>query len=193
MKTLENLTKAFVGESQARNRYTIYASVARKAWYLQISEIFLETAEQEKEHAERFFKMIQALKEKEGLDVAVIDIPTVTMSTLGDTLLNLQTAANGEHEEYDVLYPEFAQVAEDEGYPEFAARIRSIMKAEMHHEERYKKLHKELEAETLRNKWEEVEWMCNKCGYVHKGKKPPKKCPSCDHDETYYVVKCETY
>ncbi len=193
MKTLENLTKAFVGESQARNRYTRYASIAKKEWYLQIAEVFLETAEQEKEHAERFFKMIQILKETKWLDVAGIDVPTTMMSTLGDTLTNLQTSAAGELEEYSDLYPHFAQAAEDEWFPEFATRIRAIMNAEMHHEERFKRLHAELSAKTLRNKEDEVERVCTKCWYTHIGNTPPEVCPSCGHDETYYVVKCELY
>lgn len=187
--TLENLAKAFVGESQARNRYAIYSSIARKEWYLQISDIFLMTAEQEREHAERFFKMLQSIK----WDAEKIDVQTTMVSTFGDTLKNLETAIHGENEEYTKLYPAFAQAAQDEGYPEIAGRIRAIMKAEMHHEERYKKLYEQVKNETVYKKDEETEWMCTKCGYIHKGKTPPIKCPSCDHDKTRYVVKCETY
>ena len=105
----------------------------------------------------------------------------------------MQTSISGEHEEYSDLYPEFARVAKEEWYPEFAVRINAIMNAEMHHEERYKKLYEQLQVETLLEKEEEVEWMCTKCGYIHKWKRPPEKCPSCDHDSTYYVVKCEKY
>jgi len=193
MKTLENLTKAFVGESQARNRYSIYASVAKKEGLLQVASVFLETAEQERQHAKRFFKMIQALKEKEGLDTTGIDVPTTMMSTFDDTLTNLETSIAGEHEEYSDLYPHFAQVAQDEGYPEFAERIRAIMNAEVHHEERFKKLHEELKAGTLRKKEENIPWVCTECGYIHHGTTPPEECPSCDHPKEYYVVKCETY
>jgi len=192
-KTLENLTKAFVWESQARNRYTLYASAAKKQWYLQIADIFLQTAEQEKEHAEWFFKMIQIFVQKEWIDMPSIDIETTTMIKFGDTITNLKTSIEWENEEYSELYPEFAKVAQEEWYPEFTARIRSIMRSEMHHEERYKKLYDQLINETLWNKSENVEWMCTKCGYIHKGKTPPEKCPSCDHDKTYYVVKCEEY
>ena len=192
-KTLENLTKAFVGESQARNRYALYAGVAKKEGLVQISSILLETAEQERQHAKRFFNMLQSVKEKEGLDINNIDVPTTTMSRIGDTLTNLQSAAAGEYEEYSILYPEFAQVAEDEGYPEIATRIRAIMVAEQHHEERFKKLYEQLKAETHRNKDEEVERVCTECGYTHKGKFPPEICPSCDHPKGYYIVKCETY
>lgn len=192
-KTVENLTKAFVGESQARNRYAIYAGIAKKAGLVQIANVFLETAEQERQHAKRFFNMLQTIKEKEGLDMNKIDVPATTMSMLGDTLVNLKTAAEGEYEEYADLYPEFAQTAEEEGYPEFATRIRAIMVAEQHHEERYKKLYEQLKAETHRNKEEEIEWVCMECGYVHKGKIPPEICPSCDHPRGYYIRKCETY
>lgn len=192
-KTLENLTKAFVGESQARNRYTMYASVARKAWYLQISEIFLETAEQEKEHAERFFKMIQIVKEKMGEDMDEVIVDTAAFVKKWTTLENLQYAIDGENHEHEDLYPEFAKVAEEEGFPEIAARIRSIAHAEEHHEARYQAVRDQLEAWTLMEKAEDIEWMCTKCGYVHKGKNPPERCPSCDHEANYYVVKCETY
>jgi rubrerythrin len=115
------------------------------------------------------------------------------MSRFGDTLLNLQTAAEGEHEEYSMLYPEFAQTAEDEGYPEIATRIRAIMVAEVHHEERFKKLHEQLKAQTHRNKEEDTERVCMECGYTHTGKIPPELCPSCDHPRGFYIVKCENY
>ncbi len=192
-KTLENLTKAFVGESQARNRYAIYASVARKEWYLQIAEIFEQTAEQEREHASRFFKMIQTVKEKLGEDMDEVVVDTAAFVKKGTTLENLQYAIDGEHHENDVLYPEFAKIAEEEGLPEIAARIRAISHAEEHHEARYQALHDRLAEWTLRAKAEDVEWMCTKCGYIHKGKNPPEQCPSCGHEKNYYVVKCEAY
>ena len=192
-KTLENLTKAFVGESQARNRYAIYASAARKEWYLQIAEIFEQTAEQEREHASRFFKMIQSVKEKLGEDMDEVVVDTAAFVKKGTTLENLQYAINGENHEHEVLYPEFAKIAEEEGLPEIAARIRAISHAEEHHEARYQALRDRLADGTLRAKAEDIEWMCTKCGYVHKGKNPPEKCPSCDHEANYYVVKCEQY
>jgi rubrerythrin len=108
-------------------------------------------------------------------------------------LENLQYAINGENHEHEVLYPEFAKIAEEEGFPEIAARIRAIAHAEEHHEARYQALHDQLSAGTLAAKAEDIEWMCTKCGYVHKGKNPPAKCPSCDHEANYYVVKCEQY
>jgi rubrerythrin len=163
-QTLENLAKAFAGESQARNRYTIYSSVARKEGYLQISDIFLATAEQEKEHAEWFFKMIQLVKEKEGItDKNEIDIPTTVISKFGDTLINLETSIAGEHHEEADLYPLFAQVAQDEGHPEVAARIRAIIKAEIHHEERYTKLYEQLKAGSLYKKPQKAHRVCSKC------------------------------
>ena len=192
-KTIENLAKAFVGESQARNHYTIYSSIARKEGYLQISEIFLATAEQEKEHAEWFFKMLQMVKEKVWIDEPRIDIPTTVLSTLGDTLTNLETAIAGEHEEEAELYPMFALVAQDEGYPEIAGRIRAIIKAEIHHEERYTQLHVQLKAGLLYKKPQKIHRVCSKCGYIHNGETPPKKCPSCDHEANYFQILCETY
>lgn len=192
-KTLENLTKAFVGESQARNRYTIYASIARKEWYLQISDIFLQTAEQEKEHAEWFFKMIQMVKEKLWEDMDEVTIETAAFVKRWTTLENLQYAIDGEHHENTDLYPEFAKIAEEEWLPEIAARILSISHAEEHHEARYQALRDQLAAGTLAAKAEDVEWVCTKCGYIHKGKTPPAKCPSCDHESNYYIVNCEKY
>lgn len=192
-KTLENLTKAFVGESQARNRYAIYASAARKEWYLQIAEIFEQTAEQEREHASRFFKMIQSVKEKLWEDIDEVVVDTAAFVKKWTTLENLQYAINGENHEHEVLYPEFAKIAEEEGLPEIAARIRAIAHAEEHHEARYQALHDRLADGTLRAKVEDIEWMCTKCGYVFKGKTPPETCPSCGHEKNYYVVKCEQY
>lgn len=192
-KTLENLTKAFVGESQARNRYTIYSSIARKEGYLQIADVFLETAEQEKEHAERFFKMIQIVKQKMGEDMDEIMVDTWAFVKMWTTLENLQYAINGEHHENQDLYPEFAKIAEEEWLPEIAARILAISHAEEHHEARYQAVRDQLSAGTLAEKSEDIERMCTKCGYVHKGKTPPKKCPSCDHESNYYIVKAEKY
>lgn len=192
-KTLENLTKAFIGESQARNRYSFYAKVAKKEGYEQIGEIFLETAEQEKEHAKREFEHIQELKEKMGEDIQEIEVPAKSPNTYGDTAANLKAAAKGENYEYADMYPEFAKVAEEEGLTKIAARFRSIAVAEKHHEERYLKLLKELEAGTIFKKKESTTWICMECGYQHEGTEPPKMCPSCDHEQGFYKVKCETY
>jgi len=192
-KTLENLARAFVWESQARNRYTIYASVAKKAGFLQIANVFLETAEQEKEHAEWFFKMMQEFVEKEWVEMPYIDVETTTMIKFGDTAMNLQTAISGEYEEWADIYPEFAKVAEEEWYPQFAARIRAIMVAEKHHEERYKKLYDLVKDDLVFNRSEDIFWVCTKCGYVWKWKQPPMACPSCGHDKTYYVKMNEDF
>ena len=193
MRTLENLAKAFVGESQARNRYTFYASIARKEGYEQIAEIFSITAENEKEHAETLFKLLNELMEKAGRKLEKIKIDTVVPTTLGSTVDNLKAAIAGEHYEYTEMYPEFADVAEKEGLPDIAKRLRAIAEAERHHEERYKKLLKEVEAGTLFKKDKDVWWVCMECGYVHYGREPPEECPSCKHPRSYFMVKCEEY
>lgn len=192
-KILTHLAEWFVGESQARNRYTMFAGVAKKEGLLQISNIFLETANQEREHAKRFMRMFLAVKEKEGLDMENIPVETETFVKLGTTLENLKYAVEGETHEFDDMYPEFAKIAMEEWYPEVAARINSISISEKHHAERYQKLYDQLKAETIRNKDEEIERVCNNCGYTHKGKKPLEVCPSCDHWIEHFIVKCETY
>lgn len=192
-KTLENLTKAFVGESQARNRYTMYASIARKEGNLQIADIFEETANQEKEHAEWFFKMIQIVKEKLGLDMDEVMIQTAAFVKKWTSLENLQYAIDGEHHENHDLYPEFARIADEEWFPEIAVRIRAISHAEEHHEARFQAVRDQLAAGTLQKKAEDIERTCTKCGYTFKGKNPPAKCPACDHEANYYIVKCEQY
>jgi rubrerythrin len=192
-KTIENLTKAFVGESQARNRYTFYSKVAKKEGFEQIAEIFLITADNEREHASWFFKLINELKKESGEELDEIKIETSAPTVLGTTAENLKAAIAGENHEYTSMYPEFADVAQEEGFPEIAARIRSIAVAERHHEERYKKLLKEVEAGTVFKKAKDVWWVCRECGYVHFGREPPDKCPSCDHEETFYQIKCEEY
>ena len=195
--TIKNLAAAFIGESQARNRYTMYASAARKEGFEQISAIFAETADQEKEHAKQLMKMIQTLKEEAGGDneennpvmVAEAEVPT----TVGTTADNLKAAIAGENHEHSSMYPEFAAEAEKAGLMEVANRLRAIAKAEAHHEERYKKLLKEVEAGTVFKKEEETAWICRECGYEHVGKEAPTECPSCAHPQAFYQVKCETY
>jgi len=191
--TIENLVKAFIGESQARNRYTFYAGVAKKEGFEQIAEIFLITADNEKEHAETLFELINELKKKSGESLSEIKVEVSAPTILGTTVENLKAAIAGENYEYTKMYPEFANVAEKEGLPEIAARLRAIAKAEEHHEERFKKLLKEVEASTVFKKEKEVWWVCRKCGYVHFGKEPPEKCPSCGHSKNYFQVKCEEY
>jgi rubrerythrin len=190
MKTIENLAKAFIGESQARNRYSFYSKVARKEGFEQIAEIFLITAENEKEHASWLFRLINELK-GEGLEEIKVEAATPTI--LGSTAENLRAAIAGENYENTKMYPGFAEVAEKEGFPEVAKRLRAIAVAEKHHEERYRKLLKEVEAGTVFKKEKEVWWVCRECGYMYLGKEPPERCPSCDHERSFYQVKCEEY
>lgn len=192
-KTIENLTKAFIGESQARNRYTMYAKAAKKDGFEQISEIFLSTADNEREHAKWLFRMIQDLREEsdEALEDLIVEAEAPLI--LGSTDENLIAAIAGEHHENTTMYPEFADTAKEEGYPEIAERLLAISKAEEHHEARYMDLLKLVETGTVYNKSEEVSWICRKCGYVRKGKKPPVKCPACDHPAKYYQILCEEY
>lgn len=188
-KTLENLTKAFIGESQARNRYTFYASTAQKEGYEQIAEIFRLTADNEKEHAKRLFEHIQELKG----DLRELEVMAKSPLTLGNTTENLKAAIAGEHWEYSEMYPEFAKVAAEENLQEISDRLLSIAHAEIHHEERYIKILEEVEAGTIFQKEEEMEWLCRECGYIHRGKTPPDKCPACNHEKNFYQLKCEVY
>jgi rubrerythrin len=191
--TIENLVKAFIGESQARNRYTFYAKIAKKEGFEQIGEIFLVTAENEKEHASNLFKLISALKKKSNERLDEIEVEAAAPTVLASTAENLKAAIAGENYEHTKMYPEFAEVAEREGFPEIAARLRAIAKAEKHHEERYKKLLREVEAGTFFKKEKDVWWVCRECGYIHFGKEPPEECPSCDHPRGYFQLKCEEY
>ncbi len=182
-KTLNNLSAAFVGESQARNRYTMYAKIAKKEGYEKIAALFLLTADQEKEHAKWLFNLIQDLKENPETTIKLeAEVPT----TLGDTKENLKAAIAGENYEHTNMYPEFADTADEEGLPEIANRLRAIANAETNHENRYKKVLAELEEETIFEKEDDTEWVCRECGYTHKGKTPPEVCPSCDHPKAYY-------
>ncbi len=192
-ETIKNLVKAFIGESQARNRYTFYAKVAKKEGYEQIAGIFLVTAENEKEHASNLFKLINELKSKSCEKLDEITVEAAAPTILGSTADNLKAAIAGENYEYTKMYPEFADVAEKEGFPEIAARLRAIGEAERHHEERYKKLLAEVEAGTVFKKDKEVWWICRECGYMYFGKEPPLECPSCSHPRSYFQIKCEEY
>lgn len=192
-RTLVNLATAFVGESQARNRYNMYASIARKEWYLQVAEIFEQTAEQEREHASRFFKMIQQLEEKSGKKVWEMMIETWVPIKRWTTVENLRYAMEWETHEYTDMYVQFANIAKEEWLMDISARIMSIAKAEEHHADRYHRLLDQVMAETVWAKWEEVERVCSKCGYLHKGKNAPGVCPSCWHEKEYFTVRNETY
>ncbi|HIJ00894.1 MAG: hypothetical protein PWQ88_666 [Candidatus Methanomethylophilaceae archaeon] len=192
-RTLKNLAKAFIGESQARNRYRLYSQVAKNEGYEQIADLFLLTAENEWEHAEWLFRLMQDLRGKCPKEVKALNVEAEVPLGYGNTIANLQAAIEGEDYENTVMYPEFAKVAEEEGLTDIAARLRAIGTAEAHHRERYQKLLKEVKNGTVWKKEEEVEWVCRKCGYVHKGKTPPEECPSCGHSSNYYERKCETY
>ncbi len=185
-KTAENLLKAFAGESQARNRYTYYASKAKKEGFVQISNIFLETADNEKEHAKRFFGFLCGVYEGEALAMSA-DYPV----GLGSTMDNLRYAAEGEHEEWSHLYPMFADVAEQEGFKDVAVCFSKIAEVEKKHEARYRKLHDNVKNNQVFHKEEEVEWKCQNCGYVHKGKNAPQVCPACLHEQAHFEIYCD--
>ena len=187
-KTAENLMKAFAGESQARTRYSYYASQAKKEGYVQISNIFLETAENEKEHAKRFFKFLN--EQLEGLP---INIEASYPVGLSNTIKNLEYAADGENEEWTALYPEFADIAEEEGFPEIAKAFRKIAEVEVRHENRFRKLLSNIENDAVFKKDNPVLWKCNNCGYIHEGNSAPQLCPACIHPQSYFEVFVETY
>jgi rubrerythrin len=180
-QTEKNLLTSFAGESQARNRYTFFASAAKKEGYEQISAIFTETAEQEKEHAKRMFKYLEG-----GVVEITASFPA---GVIGKTLDNLKAAAAGENEEWAEAYPHFAEVADAEGFPEIAEMYRRIAIAEKGHEERYRAFIKNIEEGTVFAKEEETVWQCRNCGYIHVGKEAPESCPACNHPQAYFEVK----
>lgn len=190
-ETLVNLMKAFAGESQARNRYNFYASIASKEGYKQIEAIFLETADNEKEHAKRFFKF--ALTGMEGEIPADVDISATFPVAMGNTLDNLNYAANGENEEWSALYPEFARVAEVEGFKEISTVFKMIAKVEHHHEERYRKLYNNIKNGLVFKKEEQATWICRNCGYIHDGSSAPEICPACIHPQAYFELLKDNY
>jgi rubrerythrin len=191
--TIQNLTKAFIGESQARNRYTFYSKIAQEEGFEQIAEIFLITADNEREHAKWLFRLINELKQKSDENLDEINVEAAAPTVLGNTAENLKAAIAGEHYENSQMYPEFADAAEKEGFPEIAKRLRAIAMAEVHHEQRYRKLLNEVENNTVFKKEKKVYWVCRKCGYIHEGEEPPEKCPSCDHPTKHFEIKCEEY
>lgn len=182
-QTALNLLHAFAGESQARNRYTYYTSIAKKEGYVQISKIFEETANQEKEHAKRLMKLLNADLKGEVLPVEG-NFPIM----LGTTAECLKAAAEGENEEWTDMYPAFAKTAEEEGFPEIAQILRSIAVAEKFHEDRYLKLLADLEAGKVFKKDETVIWKCNNCGFIYEGEEAPERCPACDHPIAHFEV-----
>jgi rubrerythrin len=183
--TEKNLLKAFAGESQAKNRYEFAAKVAKEEGYEQIAAIFLETAAQEQTHAKRFFRFLEG----GPLEITAV-YPAGRMSKTDE---NLKSAADGEHEEWSDLYPEFARIAEEEGFVQVAVAFKTISVAEKVHEERYRKLLENIMGNKVFERDEKVFWYCRKCGYVHFGNKPLKNCPACNHPQAYFELKAENY
>ena len=184
-RTEQNLLKSFAGESQARSRYTFFASVAKKEGYEQISGVFMETAEQEKEHAKRLFKFLEG-----GMVEITASYPA---GKIGTTMENLAAAAAGENEEWAEMYPEFAAIAEEEGFPAIAAVFRNVATVEEQHEIRYRKLLAHVEAGDVFSRDEEIFWQCRNCGYVHKGKTAPESCPACAHPQAFFEPMKQNY
>ncbi len=184
-KTEKNLLASFAGESQARNRYTYFASIAKKAGFEQISEIFLETAGNEKEHAEIYFKFL------EGGDAEIK--ASYPAGVIKDTAANLEASAAGENLEWTKLYKESKEIAQSEGFEKIAFAFKEISEVEEQHEIRYRKLLKNLQEGKVFKKDKVVKWKCRNCGYVHEGKEAPKKCPACAHPQSYYELFCENY
>jgi len=184
-ETEKNLLTAFCGESQARNRYTYCASAAKKEGFQQISDIFAETADQEKEHAKRLFKFL------EGGEVEVS--ASFPAGVIGSTLENLKESAAGEHHEHTEMYPGFAKIAREEGFKQIASVFQAIAVAEKQHEKRYKELAANIEAGTVFEREKKVVWRCRNCGYVHEGTRAPKVCPACDHPQAHFELLGENW
>ena len=184
-QTEKNLLKAFAGESQARNRYTYFASKARKEGFEQIANIFAETAENEKEHAKVFFNYL------EGGDVEIVAAYPAGM--IKDTKSNLEAAAAGENMEWTKLYADFAKIAREEGFPDVGSSFEQISKVEKFHESRYRKLIANMANGEVFKKKTTVKWHCANCGYVYEGPEPPKECPACKHPQAFYEVLAENY
>ena len=184
-KTEQNLLKAFAGESQARMRYNYFAKQAKKEGLEQIAGIFEETAENEKEHAKRFFKFLEG-----GMVEITASYPA---GKIGTTLENLKASAEGENEEWTELYPEFAKIAEEEGFKEVAVAFKMIAKVEKAHEERYNTLYSNIQEGKVFAKGDKIVWKCRNCGYLHEGTKAPNMCPACLHPQSYFEVKAYNY
>ncbi|MCS3924029.1 rubrerythrin [Methanosalsum natronophilum] len=184
-KTEINLLTAFAGESQARNRYDYFASVAKKEGYEQISAIFQDTAKNEKEHAKRLFKFL------EGGEATIND--SYPAGIISDTKSNLLAAADGENHEHSEMYPDFAEVADKEGFLEIAEVFRNIAKAEIGHEDRFRALAKNIEDGIVFKKNTKATWRCRNCGYIHEGPEAPEECPACAHPQAHFEIKAENY
>ena len=184
-QTEKNLLASFAGESQARNRYSYAASVAKKEGYEQIAAIFLETAENEKQHAKRFFRFLEG----GNLEITA----TYPAGLTGTTLDNLKAAADGENEEHTVLYPEAARIAKEEGFPQIAAQFLSTAKVEAHHEARYRMLLANVEKNSVFKKESTVKWICRECGHIHEGPEAPKVCACCEHPQAFFQILTDSY
>ncbi len=184
-KTEKNLLTAFSGESQARNRYTFFASQAKKEGFVQIANIFEETANHEKEHAKRFFSYL------EGGEVEIQ--ASFPAGKIGNTYENLKEAEAGENYEQTKMYPEFARIAREEGFEEIALLFEAVAVSERQHEKRYRELAENLKAGKVFKREEEVVWKCTNCGYLHKGNEPPEKCPACAHPKAYFELLAENW
>ncbi len=184
-QTEKNLLAAFAGESQARNRYTYFSSVAKKAGYEQIAAVFLETADNEKEHAKRFFRFL------EGGDVEIV--AAYPAGVIGDTAANLKAGADGEQFEWTKLYKGFEDVARKEGFAEIAGQFKEIAMVEIEHEKRYRKLLKNIKESAVFKKEKVIKWKCRNCGRVYEGAEAPEKCPTCAHPQAYYELIAENY
>ena len=188
-KTAETLMKSFAGECQARTRYTYYSSIAKKEGYVQIANIFMETAEQEKEHAKRFFKFLKSELNGEAIEITA----GYPVALYDETLKNLEAAAAGEHEEWSIDYPEFARIAREEGFLDIAVAFERIAEVEKRHEMRYRKLLENMKNDTVFKKEQTVLWKCNNCGYIYEGEEAPEVCPACLHPQGYFEVFIENY
>lgn len=190
-QTAENLLKAFAGESQASMRYAIFAKVAEEEGYLPIANIFTETSHNEKEHAKRFYNLL--VNGYNGELPAALEIKASYPFAKGTTADNLRAAASGENEEWTELYPEFARIAMEEGFPEVAGAFRMIMAIEKRHEARYLKLAGEVDSNEVFHREEKVMWICTECGHIHEGKNAPEKCPACLNVKQYFELFTENF
>jgi rubrerythrin len=184
-RTEQNLLKAFAGESQAKNRYTFFAKKAKEEGYEQIAALFEETARQEETHAKQFFKFLEG---------GMVEITAMyPAGKIGTTVENLLASAEGENEEWTDLYPEFAKIAEEEGFKKIATKFKAIAKVEAEHEKRYRKLLANIENGEVFKKKKKVRWVCRKCGFVHESENAPQNCPACDHPQAYFEEMAENY
>ncbi len=193
LETIKNLAKAYVGESQARNRYTFYAKIAREEKYNYIADVFEETAYNEKEHARVLFELLTELVKKEKMDMSELEIEAAVPIVIGSTKDNLQAAMEGERYENTTMYPEFAEIADKEGLKQIAIKLRAISQVEVHHEERYKALLALVEEEKFYKREKKVLWICSECGHIYEGEEPPKLCPLCKHPYNYFEVNNDVF